>query len=277
MDKVLFFLIISLVIVGFSVITLSSAPFINNKEIKGYAYENCQYYADQEELSSELNERYKIRRKKTLCERRKAMHGLEYGSFIFDIIFGFFCALLSFLQYLKIGKNFQKNTGLIGLITGIIGFILTFIYFIYSSYIFTNDVYYKQEKLFPNGAKYKVIKDSNNANVARELMTAYKGETDYNSTFVKFKDLGKKQYNYDSDNYKIYYHGNAKCNFVENYNLADYNSCDYVFGSPKLSFENKYLYDKWTTTLIFAFLISICDLGLSLFGLLIFKEGDKTE
>lgn len=274
MDKVLFFLIISLVIVGFSVITLSSAPFINNKQIKAYAFENCQFYADQEELSNNLNDRYKYRREKTLCERRKAMHGLEYGSFIFDIIFGFFCALLSFLQYLKIGKNFQKNTGLIGLITGIIGFILTFIYFIYSSYIFTNDVYKEEYKLFPNGAKFKVIKDSNN-NV--QLMTAYKGETDDDSENVKFKDLGKKQYNYDSDNYKIYRYGNDNCKYNSDKSLSDYASCEYVYDNPEDSIENKYLYDKWTTTLIFSFLISICDLGLSLFGLLIFKDGDKTE
>ena len=151
MNYFLFFLIISLAIIGFSVITLSSAPLINNTEIRRKVYENCQYYADLEELSRDLNERYKYRRYKTLCERRKAMHGLEYGSFIFDIVFGFFCGLLSFLQYLNIGKDFKKNTGLIGLITGIIGFILTFIYFIYSAYIFTNDAS-DVERLYPNGA-----------------------------------------------------------------------------------------------------------------------------
>lgn len=40
------------------------------------------------------------------------------------------------------------------------------------------------------------------------------------------------------------------------------------------NFVNKNLYDKWTTTLVFSFLISICNIGLIIFGLLLFKEGD---
>ena len=65
--------------------------------------------------------------------------------------------ILSFLQFLNKGKDFKKNTGLIGLITGIIRFILIFIYFVYIAYIFTNDVYKTVEKLYPNGAKFKKI------------------------------------------------------------------------------------------------------------------------
>ena len=184
MNYFLFFLIISLAIIGFSVITLSSAPLINNTEIRRTVYENCQYYADLEELSRDLNERYKYRRYKTLCERRKAMHGLEYGSFIFDIIFGFFCGLLSFLQYLNIGKDFKKNTGLIGLITGIIGFILTFIYFVYNAYIFTNYVYKTVEKEYSNSAKFKKV---NNVDI-----TIYEGDTKDDSQFAKYNELGQK-------------------------------------------------------------------------------------
>ena len=157
MNKILIFLIISTAIVAFSVITLSSAPIIN-KTIGGiyWATDNCQFYADQEELTNNLDNKYSLHRQKTLCERRKAMYGLEYASFIFDVISGFLCLLLSFLRYLKIGKGTEKNTGLVGLITGIIGFVLTFIYFVYSAYIFTNDTS-NVTKLFPNGALKKKI------------------------------------------------------------------------------------------------------------------------
>ena len=265
MNYFLFFLIISLAIIGFSVITLSSAPLINNKEIQEKVYENCQYYADMEELSHDLNERYSYKRLKTLCERRKAMYGLEYGSFIFDIVFGFFCGLLSFLQYLNIGKDFKKNTGLIWLITGIIGFILTFIYFVYSAYIFTNDVY-TVEKLYPNGAKYKVIDGT-------KFITIYEGDTKDDSQYAKYNELGQKQYNYDTDYYKLYY-DNDHCIASSTNNLG----CEYLYDRPKTDFKNKYIYDRWTTTLIFAFLISICNLGLALFGLLIFlQKGEETN
>ena len=114
MNKILIFLIISTAIVAFSVITLSSAPLIN-KTIGGidWATDNCQFIADQEELTDNLDRKYSLHRQKTLCERRKAMYGLEYASFIFDVISGFLCLLLSFLRYLKIGKGTEKNTGLV--------------------------------------------------------------------------------------------------------------------------------------------------------------------
>lgn len=265
MNYFLIFLIISLAIIGFSVITLSSAPLINNKEIKDKVSENCQLYADLEELSKDLNDRYKYKRQKTLCQRRKAMYGLEYASFIFDIIFGFFCGFLSFLQYLSIGKDFKKNTGLIGLITGIIGFILTFIYFIYSAYIFTNDVYKKDNgeitRLYPNGAKYKVDKENN------ALISIYEGDTKDDSKYVRYSELGQKQYNYDTD-YNRLYSEDENC---INENSYDSN-CEYIYDIPVKDFRNKYIYDRWTTTLIFAFLISVCNLGLALFGLLIFFQ-----
>ena len=266
MNKILFFLIISLAIIGFSVITLSSAPIINNKDYQNLVYDNFQFYSDYQELIKDLNSRYIFGKYKTLCQRRKAMFGLEYGSFIFDIIFGFFCGFLSFLQYLKIGKDFKKNTGLIGLITGIIGFVLTFIYFIYSAYIFTNDVNEDVYKLYPNGAKYKIV---NNARI-----TAYEGDVNDYSEYAKFKDLGQKQYNYDTDYYKLYKEGVSNGdNCIEGKTNGNTNTdCEYIYDRPAEDFKNKYLYDTWTTSLIFAFLISVCNLGLAIFGLLIFIE-----
>ena len=274
MNKILIFLLISGIILAFSIITLSSAPVINkNVDSIGWVLTNCKFISDLEEKSDSLDEKYQLNRAKTLCERRKAMYSLEYASFIFDIISGFFCTFLSFLQYFEIGKKFKKNTGLIGLIIGIIGFILTFIYFVYSGYIFINDSS-RVEKLFPNGAKYKII-DNNSIN---SKITAYEGDKKDDSRYAKYKDLGQKQYNYDSDYYKIYHKGGESYECLDtNYDSAISPNCNYVYPSPKLDNKNKYLYDKWTTTLIFSFLISICDIGLLIFGLLLFKEGDDTK
>ena len=276
MNKTLIFIFVSLTIVAFSVITLSSAPIINETILpaKSWAYENCELYDDEEEKSTSLDEKYKKRREKTLCERKKAAYSLEYASFIFNIIFGFFCLLLSFLQYFKIGKDFVKNTGLIGLISGIIGFILTFIYFVYSAYIFTNDTDKEIRKLFPNGAYYK--NDGNN-----NFITAYEGDKKDDSQFAKYNELGQKQYNYDTDYYTVYKieeeSSTSNCLKVPSSPESYQTSCDYIFEKPYDHFKNKYLYDKWTTTLIFAFLISMCDLALGLFGFLMFKQNDNSS
>lgn len=269
MNKSLIFLIIAGVVLTFSIITICSAPIINKNLSSDWAYGNCQYYADKEEIEESLDEKYKNKKEKTLCRSRKAMYSLEYASLIFDILSGFFCTFLSFLQYLNIGKNFKKNTGLIGLITGIIGFILTFIYFVYSAYIFTNDTI-NIPKLFPNGAIQKKTESG--------YITAYSGESDDDSEYIKYKDLGQKQYNYDSDYYKIYNKekeiasaaGGSGC--IHRFPLNS--NCEYIYYQPIPYFIFKHLYDTWTTTLVFSFLISICNIGLIIFGLLLFKEGD---
>ena len=42
---------------------------------------------------------------KNLCYRQKAMHDMEYTSFIINIVLGFICADLAFLHYLGYGKE----------------------------------------------------------------------------------------------------------------------------------------------------------------------------
>ena len=267
MNKILIFLIISTAIVAFSVITLSSAPLIN-KTIGGidWATDNCQFIADQEELTDNLDTKYSLHRQKTLCERRKAMYGLEYASFIFDVISGFLCLLLSFLRYLKIGKGTEKNTGLVGLITGIIGFVLTFIYFVYSAYIFTNDSPKSDIKLFPNGASQKKLYNSG-------FITAYEGDKGDDAQYIKYNELGQKQYNYDSDYYRIYHYGNNICLDTQ----SPGPTCEYQYARPKQDNRYKYIYDKWTNTLVFSFLISICNIGLIVFGILLFIGGEESK
>ena len=262
MNKIFIFLLISTVIVVFSVISFGSAPIINKTipSSSGWAYDNCQYEADQEEKATDLNDQYEHHRKKTLCQRKKAMYGLEYASLIFDVIFGFVCTLLSFLKYLKIGKGTEKKTGLVGLITGVVGFVLTFLYFVYSAYIFTNDTDKSVTKLFPNGARYMKQTGVD--------VYPYANDKSDDSEFAKYYELGQKQYNYDWDYSRVYSSSND-CK------TGDSNSCDFIYDSPYPTYANKYLYDKWTNTLIFTFVISVCNIGLIIFGLLLFLGGDK--
>ena len=273
MNKVLIFLILSIVIVAFSAISLCSGPIIN-KNIESspiWPYDNCQKYADDEEKATDLNDQYESHREKTLCQRRKAMYGLEYASFIFDVIFGFVCALLSFLRYLNVGKGTEKNTGLVGLITGVVGFVLTFAYFVYSAYIFTNDkadgnIY----KLFPNGATYKIVGESGSQTKIRP----YANDKNDDSRYIKYYELGQKQYNYDSDISRVYStSSDCKSNMVDGNILTT--ECKYLYGAPEDDFKNKYLYDKWVNTLIFSFVISVSNIGLIIFGLLLFFGGGK--
>ena len=98
-------------------------------------------------------------------------------------------------------------------------------------------------KLYPNGALYKIIDGV--------AIYANSGEDDDYSSLPKYKDLGQKQYNYDSDYYKIYNKELATCSSGNCCIIGSF--CKYVYYIPFENFENKHLYDKWTTTLFFHF------------------------
>jgi hypothetical protein len=292
MNYTLFFLCCSLGILVLSFVTICISPIINNASksdgtwtwsISSWRTLNCQFLADKQNSdTSAIDDIQKYKRLKNLCYKKKAMHNLEYAALIIDIVIGFVCVNLSFLHYLNVGKDFEKKTGLIGLITGIVCFVLTLVYICYNGDIFNNDVAYANfgadydydltqgviTKLFPNGALSK--------NDGTNNIRAYQGETDMYSEYIKYKDLGKKQYNYDANFYKIYQTTTCKGSC----------SCDYCYPDSILTFmtsiENRDLYDRWLATLILSIIIDICCLGLSIFGFLLFKSskgdsgGEKT-
>ena len=285
MNYTFFFLIFSLCILVLSLVVVCISPVINNAtkgtwKISSWRTLNCQMYSDLEKSeNAKIDDIQKYRRIKNLCCKKKAMHDLEYASLIIDIILGFVCANLSLLHYFNVGKDFEKKTGLIGLITGVVSFILTLVYICYNGDIFNNDIAYGNgittsgdmiEKLFPNGALCKKVENA--------LISAYEGEKDVFAKYIKYKDLGKRQYNYDSEFNKIY-----------ETTLDIKSSCtgtaakDYYYKTPSSDYpcpsnENKDLYDRWITTLILAIIIDICCIGLSVFGFLLFKssKGDSS-
>ena len=216
------------------------------------------------------------------------MYGLEHASFILDVILGFLCLILGLLHYFDVGKPFEKVTGIIGLATGIIQFILTLVYICYSGYIFTNDG--PESNSLLKADKDGVIAtwdDSKNL-----YKCDYYDKDDKYSIYAKYNDLGKKIYNYDKDYYQAENTDKVKkCVFsstIEHFDEACESGDGYVKGTDStnkqqdcdklysISFttdvENKYLYDRWVTTIIFACFIIACDIGLAIFGFFLFKS-----
>ena len=136
MNKTLIFLCISCTLIVFSIITICTGPILTGSlSASNWRNQNCQHYADhRKHIDDEkiipdktVRDEYKkyLKKGQHLCERQKAMYGLEYASFISDLFFGVLCGLLSLLHYFGTGKYCEKVTGIIGLACGIIGFILT--------------------------------------------------------------------------------------------------------------------------------------------------------
>lgn len=289
MKNNLFFLISSVVIVVLSIIAVITAPIINGIIGQDWGTENCQKYSDNYDYYKKNNEpQNKIdNEKKELkkCNRNKAMHDLEYASFIFDIVVSFICTFLSFLHYFNVGKYCEKITCIIGFASGIIGFFLTIIYVIYSAYIFNNDND-KTDRLFENSAYMKL-------DGTKYIYTYTKEEYDKdpNVVYAKYKDLGKKQYNYNSDLYKQSQDTNSEFYNCHQFNIAinnyhtdfsGYQSKSYTNGNSMVcqylwensgseikykDSKNKYLYDRWLTTIILGVFIALFDIVLSLFGI----------
>ena len=309
MKKTLF-LIFSGAIVIFSVICICSAPILNMiyssnfLSSQTWGIMNCKKLSDDYKQFKDTTPLTGDEKKKALkpkkrelnvCNRKKAMYGLERASFIIDVILGFLCLNLGLLHYFDVGKPFEKVTGIIGLATGIIQFILTLLYVCYSGYIFTHD--FPGEGHFPKADKDGVVAtwdDSQN-----KYKCKFYDKDDEYAIYAKYSDFWKKAYNYDKDIYqsestskyrkcRFNYIPTTGDNFLglvagckqgEGYVRGDiatsnkHNDCDKLF---YLTFtdgvENKYLYDKWVTTIIFACFIIACDIGLAIFGFFLFKS-----
>ena len=294
MKKTLF-LVFSACIVVFSIISICTAPIINgvlteanswgtkNCKLKGDEYKNIKDNSNAPNKDILLEEKKKEKNK---CNREKAMYGLEYSALILDITLGFICAVLGLLHYFDVAKPFEKISGIIGLSTGVITFVLTLVYICYSGYIFTKQV---PSHSYDNNLSYMLKLNKDGAYAEREgnqyKCLYYKNNKD-NSGYVKFSDLGKRQYNYEKKRH--YPEDNSKYTDCEqdNYDCLSreyipapsstiLNKCDYLYLSTTAEgFGNKYLFDMWVTTIIFTCFICVCAIGLAIFGFLLFNSSN---
>ena len=294
MKKTLF-LVFSGAIVIFSIISICSAPIINNvlPVSASWKTHNCQYQSDilkNLEKTNAGEDSIKLRKKiKNQCNREKAMYGLEYSSLILDVTLGFICTILGLLHYFDVAKPFEKVSGIIGLATGVIGFVMTLVYICYSGYIFTKDVAYRD--FDSTGTTSDTIFKLNGDGVIAEKQSdgnykcIYSDKDNKDAIYAKYNDLGKKQYNYEK---KRHYDNSKYTDCEVDKRLVQCNSddgklslsngdtipsCDNIYlESPSDDFHNKYLFDRWTTTIIFSCFICACCIGLAIFGFFLFKS-----
>ncbi len=299
MNKTLFFLISSVIMMIFTIITITTAPNINvGISLQYSSTYNCKavsdYYDYHKELYKNPDEDDKrildnMKENIAICNRQKAFSNMEYATLIIDVILAFICALLGLFHFFETGKFFEKYTGLIGLISGVIAFVLTLVYLIYSGIVFTNDHDDNQDLLYDDGSAYKWDETKN------EYIPPYTDEDIKNDQYAmnaKFKDLGKKQYNYDSKTYKDILKGDIlvdECSkrhlvssslkvFPDPGDTSKY--CEKLWSSSLIEngsrLSNKHLYDCWLTSLIFTAFVLVCSIGLAVFGLLIFMDPESS-
>ena len=308
MNKQLFFLIIACSLFVLSIIAINVAPFISkansyligNLNFSQWKNQNCQKM-DDDYKNDKKNNLYndptskaaeKVRKKKIdECKRHKAIYGLEYSAFVIDVSLGFICSFLGLFHFLEPGKPLEKVSGLIGISVGIITAVITLIYLIFSGLIYSNEPVRDIEILYPNKASLKY----NGAKYVFDY-DYEKLKDDLDIKYIKYKDLGKKQYNYDteifkSENYyadteyencqldslEIYYstqNGKQEVYYVD----GNEHKCDYIW-KKNINNEynfNKYLHDRWITCIILSVVIAVCGIGLVIFGFLLLKsEGDS--
>jgi len=209
------------------------------------------------------------------------MHDLEYTSLIMDIVFGFICTTLGLLHYFDVGKSIEKISGLIGLITGAIIAIITCIYVGYSASLFNNGVVRGLYKLYSNKAYLKWEDGKYVHNYDEDKVS-----DDPDIVYAKYRDLGKKQYNYDSDLHKSLQDSDSEVYGCKEDGYTPYTTrkkygskdCEYIWHTSITndSVEYKYAYDRWLTAIILSVFIVACGLGLAVFGFLLFKNSGSS-
>lgn len=280
-----------------SIITINIAPMISKSGsediFKDWSTANCQLLSDEDKREKDnggYSSKPKEEQAKRIineCGNHKLMYGFEIAAFVIDVSLGFVCSLLGLIHFLEPGKDFEKISGLIGLIVGIISAIITIIYVAISGVIFNTEPIRNKTILYPNQAS---LHWNGNKYIYDYDTEAAKEDLDIPS--IKYKDLGKIQYNYDSELFKASKDANSEyynCkrpsnNFdslssLQTYTVDGHNKeCNYIWETNQLNTdsENKYLYDRWITSIILSVFISACGLGLAIFGFLLFKGSSNS-
>lgn len=277
----------SCTILLFSIINPSIGPIINKKvpnDPGAYSWGilNCQKLSDdyddykKSHALSDNQNKYGYEWEINECNRKKAMHNMEYTSFIFNLAFGFICSLLGLLHHFEIKKEFISKTGLIGSLCGFIGFIFSLIYLVYNGIVYTN--YYD----------YSVPKRDSGGVYAEKTSTPGQFKClffdDINnkySVYATFSDLIQKQYNYEKDKYESVQNINcitnehvASCSkneFIDLGSLSSLSSCENLYASRIYDIKNKDISNRFLTTLILSLLICLADIILALVGFLIYR------
>lgn len=284
MSKGLIFFCCACCILLLTIVNLSIGPIISGK-FPSWGTLNCALskdnYDEAKDGGTEGDQlKYGYKWYVDDCQRRKGMYDMEYTSFIFDVAIGFVCGLMGLLHLFEVKKEYVSKTGLIGLCCGIVGFILTLVYVILNGLVYT--------KSYPG--YYKMDGDGAFAELKGNKYECFYFDKKYNehALYAKYSDLGKKQYNYNKDlddNYKKPEVSNCLSHTPfgcrnEGYidKLSVTYDCKYLYVSRgttvKENITNKDISDRFLTTLILSLLVCLANIGLAIFGLLLFRTPD---
>ena len=94
--------------------------------------------------------------------------------------------------------------------------------------------------------------------------------------YAKFSELNQKQYNYDKDIYKSVDPDCVDEGYVEQCSQQEIitvtgTTCENLYPEEKMDFKNKDKSDRFLTTLILSLFVCLADLGLALFGFLLYR------
>ena len=281
MSKGLIFFCCSCCILLLTIINLSIGPIISRKVGRDWGNENCalakdNYDEDKKDKDNCDDDCLKYGTKWELdeCQRKKGMHDMEYTSFIFDIFIGFVCGILGLLHLFDLKKDLVSTTGLIGLGCGFVGFVLTFVYVIFNGLIYTT---YDTGIVKIDGDGVYAERDGTTSN----FKCLYYDEKNPHKAHATISDIGKKQYNYDKDKYFAYldaissstncFYYDSRCSTNEKITLSLHADCKVVYYPPTTSVSMKDISDRFLTTLILSLFVCLANIGLALFGFLLFK------
>ncbi len=246
---------------------------------------NCAYLSDAyDRIKSSLSEqedKYEYKWAINECSRRKGLHNMEYISFIFDIVIGFVCGLLGLLHHFDLKKDFVSKTGLIGLGCGFVGFVLTFIYVVYNGIVYTN---YYDSRIFKRDSDGAFAEWKGN-----HYECFYHDEPgNDHALYAKYSDLIQKQYNYDKDLTDEFQSPTSEAHNCRD-NPGSCGNNEYIYNTQRSYTTGiglcKYLYvsysetevtnkdksDRFLTALILSLFVCIANIGLALFGFLLFR------
>ena len=294
MGKGLLFFCCACCILVLTIINLSIGPVISKAVGVGgssgnyifdrpWATANCEEFKDGKDDANCQNDKCEKQWDSLIdyCTRAKGMHDMEYTAFIFDIVIGFVCGLIGLLHLFDLKKDFVSNTGLIGLICGIVGFVLTFVYVIFNGIVFTGQysVEYERdgdgvfaEEQSDGSFKCLYFDDSGDSFAGR----------------AKFSDLNKKQYNYKHKFYDgvdtsqcVDTQGKLIVCCATNEKISStncqgatfpaQNACPKLYADKIESITNKDIFDRFLTALILSLVVCLANIGLALFGFLLFR------
>ena len=292
MNKNFIFFVIACALLFLSIIAANVAPIISKastRYFEDWGISNCQkknddykHAKDNHVYDDDITKPHEELAKRIIkeCKNHNTMYSLEYVALIVDVSLGFICTVLGLIYYLEPGKPLEKQSGLIGLIAGVITTVLTVVYVAFSAMIFSNDPVNREDNydnyykiLYPNKASVKY----NGAKYIFDYDKEKAEKEDLDIPYIKYKDLGKKQYNYDSEIYQsskdsdseyfncrvdIYHTDFDTFPSPKKYTVTttDDHECKYLWHtSVQNKFtDNKYLYDRWLTCIIFCALIAVC-------------------